>query len=345
MTSDSALRILIIGALSVVASCAPLGTAIHQVSTDRPQLELSPPAIGTTLESRVELTAGRGARLVLWAEIQGPSVAKLEQDGATVEQLQFRFPLSFNAYDTDGEPVFEQLAVLARDQAEDTRETRSRPSALRLSRDEVNAGGGQVALAVAFHAFEVPDSGALDIALTIDPDDSHDAELQITRLAIEHDRLDPTVSTVFGLFMLVGGWVTATIGAVGYITARQPLAAAALAGESLSSAIKNRAMWCHLAGFAGILMPVVGHLLVPLLLWRHYRKAHAFIDHHGRDAINFQLSIMVYALLAFSLVLALIGLLMVPLLITFQIVAMILAARAASAGKRYEYPLTIRFVA
>src|SRR5205809_671571 len=89
------------------------------------------------------------------------------------------------------------------------------------------------------------------------------------------------------------------------------------------------AMIAHVSGFAGYLTGI-GHLLGPLIVWLAKRDGKPFIDDQGREALNFQISISIYALggiiMCFTVILAIIG---IPLLIAlgvFQVVCMIIAA-------------------
>lgn len=107
------------------------------------------------------------------------------------------------------------------------------------------------------------------------------------------------------------------------------------------------AMIAHLSAFA-MYLTGIGHLLGPLIVWLAKRGGKPFIDDQGHEALNFQISITIYAIaavvLCFTVILAIIG---VPVLIAlgvFQIVCMIIAAIKASDGVAFRYPLTIRLI-
>ncbi|MEB2345094.1 MAG: DUF4870 domain-containing protein [Deltaproteobacteria bacterium] len=107
---------------------------------------------------------------------------------------------------------------------------------------------------------------------------------------------------------------------------------------------RNWAVFCHLGGFAGLVLPGLGHVLVPLVLWLLRRDRSAFVDDHGREALNFQISITLYAIVATALMWVLIGFLLIVVVVGVQLVFMVLASVAASHGERYRYPLTLRLV-
>lgn len=65
---------------------------------------------------------------------------------------------------------------------------------------------------------------------------------------------------------------------------------------------------------------------------------------HAKNALNWQISLFIYAVVASILVLILIGLLILPILGILNIVFSILAAVKASNSEVWNYPLTIPFI-
>ena len=66
---------------------------------------------------------------------------------------------------------------------------------------------------------------------------------------------------------------------------------------------KNIATFIHLSTFTRFLIPF-GNFIGPIVLWMANKEKSNFIDTHGKQAINFQISILLYALI--------LGLLSVP---------------------------------
>ena len=102
---------------------------------------------------------------------------------------------------------------------------------------------------------------------------------------------------------------------------------------------------CHLAGFSGYLTGV-GWILGPLIVWLLKRAEMPSVDVHGKEALNFQISILIYGLVLLVSGFLTCGIgffLLIPLGIA-QIVLMILGAIKAANGEIYRYPLTIRLV-
>jgi len=103
------------------------------------------------------------------------------------------------------------------------------------------------------------------------------------------------------------------------------------------------AMFCHLGGLAGLLplMPLVGCLIVPLIIWQVKRDENSFIDENGKEALNFQLTVLLTAVL---LAVTCIGLFLVPFVIIYDVVFALIAGLRTNEGKSYRYPLIIRFI-
>ncbi len=107
------------------------------------------------------------------------------------------------------------------------------------------------------------------------------------------------------------------------------------------------AMWCHLAGLGWLLWwlaPVIGGVIGALVVWQVKRDKDAFIDDQGKEALNFQISMLIYWLVAMALCLTCIGFVLVPVVTALDIVFAIVAAIKAGNGRSYRYPLSIRFI-
>jgi hypothetical protein len=112
----------------------------------------------------------------------------------------------------------------------------------------------------------------------------------------------------------------------------------------VTSSARNWAMLCHLAALVTLGAPTLAHIIAPLIVWLIKRDEHPFIDEHGKESVNFQISITIYTLLLLPLLCVFIG---IPLLVALwmtNIVLVIVAAVKASNGEVYRYPLTIRLI-
>ena len=91
-------------------------------------------------------------------------------------------------------------------------------------------------------------------------------------------------------------------------------------------------------------MHALGFLLGPLIVWLVKRGDSPEIDAHGKESLNFQISMLIYHVIAFALCFILIG---IPILIALwilDIVFVTIASIKASEAKLYRYPFTIRFL-
>jgi len=106
------------------------------------------------------------------------------------------------------------------------------------------------------------------------------------------------------------------------------------------------AMFCHLAGVGGLLpiVPVLGSLIAPLVIWQIKKDDFKFVDEQGKEALNFQISILIYALAAAILCFACAGFVLLPAVYILDLVFLLIAAIKANNGEHYRYPLTIRFI-
>ena len=108
---------------------------------------------------------------------------------------------------------------------------------------------------------------------------------------------------------------------------------------------------CHLSSFASFLIPL-GNILGPLVIWLLRKDDLPSVDKHGKAALNFNISIAVYGLIAVAISLPLIFILIgIPLLFAsiaglfiWWLIATVVAAVKAGNGEFWEYPLSIRFL-
>jgi len=105
------------------------------------------------------------------------------------------------------------------------------------------------------------------------------------------------------------------------------------------------AMFCHLAGLAGYLIPAIGNIIGPLIVWLVKREEDPFIDGQGKEAVNFQISMTIYALISAALIpLFCIGGFLLIAVGIVDLILLIVAAIKANNGEPYRYPIAIRFI-
>lgn len=105
---------------------------------------------------------------------------------------------------------------------------------------------------------------------------------------------------------------------------------------------RTYALFTHLS----LILAHMGIMVIPpLILWLVKRKESHFIDDHGKEAVNFQISLLIYALISAILIPACgIGVVGFIAVYALGIVGMIMASVAANRGEFFRYPATIRFI-
>jgi len=114
-----------------------------------------------------------------------------------------------------------------------------------------------------------------------------------------------------------------------------------MAGPETTPTERNIALACHLLLLAGQIVPVVPSLV----LWLVKRDESGFIDDHGKEAVNFQITLLIYVVISLVLMPACgIGAVLFAGVYVLAIVTMILASIAASNGRYYRYPMCLRMI-
>jgi uncharacterized Tic20 family protein len=113
---------------------------------------------------------------------------------------------------------------------------------------------------------------------------------------------------------------------------------------STSSDVRTWCVLCHASALAGFFVPWAGHILGPLIIWLAKRGDSTEIDANGKESLNFQISMLIYNLIAGILCLVLIGFVILAILHLLNLVLVIVASIQAGEGKFYRYPLAIRLI-
>ena len=104
------------------------------------------------------------------------------------------------------------------------------------------------------------------------------------------------------------------------------------------------AMIAHLAGFLGYFLPVIGSLIGPLIIWQLKKDLHPYVDEQGKEALNFQITVMIAAFVSMLVMLSVIGFVLMGIVVVGAIVLMIIAAIKANEGTPYRYPFCLRLI-
>lgn len=113
--------------------------------------------------------------------------------------------------------------------------------------------------------------------------------------------------------------------------------------SNLTQHERNQASFCHLATLLGWIIPF-GDLILTFIVWNTYRGSSEFINNHGKEAVNYQISFYIWTMIFGLLACIWIGIPFLIILAIIDITIPIIAAVKASKGEIYRYPLIFRFI-
>jgi hypothetical protein len=116
-----------------------------------------------------------------------------------------------------------------------------------------------------------------------------------------------------------------------------------MATKISESQARNWAVLCHLSALIGFIIPF-GNIIAPLVIWLIKKEESPFIDDQGKEAVNFQISMTIYAIISAILIFIIIGFVLLIAVGLLEIIFIIVAAVRASNGEKYRYPLSIHFI-
>lgn len=110
-----------------------------------------------------------------------------------------------------------------------------------------------------------------------------------------------------------------------------------------SAEARQWAMFAHLSALIGFLIPL-GSILGPLIIWQIKKNEFAFVDDHGKEALNFQITVLIAVVVCLVLTVVLIGFLLLPVVGVVALVLTVMAGIKANNGETYRYPFTLRLI-
>lgn len=109
-------------------------------------------------------------------------------------------------------------------------------------------------------------------------------------------------------------------------------------------------MLCHLSALSGLIVPF-GNILGPLLIWQIKKNEIPSVEKHGKAALNFQITVLIAAVVgvvvAFALSFFCVGWLLFPVVMLIGLAGLIFAVIAgikANDGQEYEYPYSLKLI-
>lgn len=103
----------------------------------------------------------------------------------------------------------------------------------------------------------------------------------------------------------------------------------------------NDKLWIvlsHLSPFLGV------GLILPLIIWLVKKDDSELVSYHAKEALNFHITVFIYAVVCWLSLFILIGFILLPALALASLVLIIIAAIKSAGGERYRYPFTIRLI-
>jgi len=142
----------------------------------------------------------------------------------------------------------------------------------------------------------------------------------------------------------------------------------------LSSSERSNSLLIHLSALSSLFIPF-GSIILPIILWQTMKKESSFVDQHGKEAVNFNLSFLLYFTLSILLLFGslfgsiltgvnaeqssdpdaiaavlfssggfVVAILLIIILSVIKLILMIIAAIKANDGNHNKYPMIIRFI-
>jgi uncharacterized Tic20 family protein len=114
-----------------------------------------------------------------------------------------------------------------------------------------------------------------------------------------------------------------------------------------SAPTENERTWgmlAHLSALVGLVIPLIGNVLGPLGVSIARADQSAFVAAHAKEALNFNISVTLAAVVCALLMLVFIGFLLGSALFIAWLVMTLIAAIKASEGVAYRYPFSLRLV-
>ena len=103
------------------------------------------------------------------------------------------------------------------------------------------------------------------------------------------------------------------------------------------------AMFAHLSALIGLVIPL-GSILGPLVIWLIKKDTMPLVNDQGKEALNFNITVAIAAIVGWILCFVLIGFLVLAALFVAWLVFVIIATIKANEGVAYRYPFTLRLV-
>ena len=106
---------------------------------------------------------------------------------------------------------------------------------------------------------------------------------------------------------------------------------------AVSANDRNIAVLTHLGG-------IFFSFVTGLIVWLLKKDENAYVGEQAREALNFQISVLIAYMVCYVLVFILIGFVLLAFVWVANIILCIVAASKTSKGEEYRYPFTLRLI-
>lgn len=107
--------------------------------------------------------------------------------------------------------------------------------------------------------------------------------------------------------------------------------------REITSDDKNMAMLCHL-------LAIFTSFIGPLVIWLIKKDESPFVNEQGKEALNFQITVIIAMCVSGLLTFVCIGALLIPVVGVVDLVFCIMATVKTSRGETYRYPVSLRLL-
>lgn len=122
-----------------------------------------------------------------------------------------------------------------------------------------------------------------------------------------------------------------------------PAAPSTTESDGPSSDERTWGLIAHLSALVGFVIPF-GNVIGPLIVWQIKKNEMPFVDDQGKEALNFQITVTLAAIVCFILMFILIGVFLMFVVGLAALVLTIIGAIKANGGEQYRYPINWRVI-
>ncbi len=335
MGRSTSIVVLLIGVLLFLGSCAPFGYVFYHEVIVSPVDSYLLSTSGSSDTAVFQTQPGTLARFAIEADITTSSVQEDPESFSEEYLARFKFPVTYSISDSSGNILLDRKTTLAWKDG----------GSISKSNSSTTSIGGTLTVSTRLDKFTVPDDGNIIIDVELGEDSTYEAEYSSPQLHLYENLIDNTWYIVAGVLMVFLGFILVMLMVIFLIVQSAKTGNEQHTDQKTISNkhdVNQEAMIIQLSALAGYFIPF-GSLIVPVILWLVWREKDPYLDEMGREAVNFQLSMLVYYCICIVLFFVLIGFLLIFALMIFHLAYIIIGAIQTSHGADFRYPLTIRF--